>query len=416
MTPADIRRKLVDALGLDLIGPNRDSDLLGEVLPQAPSRWYLTGFLVPFDADEEQRVDETVTEEVSEVSDAAGLDDAVTPEPAAARRAFFPSSMGLSLLVSDKTEKLQVTVRWGDYRAHTEAKAAEAASEAAEVGAGSGAEGSSRITWRRAQREEKLTVKLPDKTTTPVEFDVPGSGGLKLALAVRPVQFSKGAKELVPDGVRSVSVFLVNRRPPAPDEVRDESFAFQAEIVVQTDVALVPRPNLRGLDTDDWDEQVADLQYRDAFEFAVGHGVATRAILDPEGQCRVVETCWIPTAEVEHVAPSPIGGVELGMEAMAELKDGADARQKLGNLASSYREWIDKQNTKIPAKPARRETCGGTLRTELLSIGSVTLIATAMRPACQVGRFTPTSRPRSMSVNEERQGVTATESGRFTEA
>jgi hypothetical protein len=120
MTPVAVRQTLVHALSLDLIGPTKGSPLEAEVLAQSPSRWYLTGFLVPFDADEEQRVDETVTEEVSEVSDAAGLDDAVTPEPAAARRAFFPSSMGLSLLVSDKTEKLQVTVRWGDYRAHTE--------------------------------------------------------------------------------------------------------------------------------------------------------------------------------------------------------------------------------------------------------------------------------------------------------
>jgi hypothetical protein len=39
MQPVDVRGKLVHALGLDLIGPDRDSDLLAEVLPQAPSRW-----------------------------------------------------------------------------------------------------------------------------------------------------------------------------------------------------------------------------------------------------------------------------------------------------------------------------------------------------------------------------------------
>ena len=38
------------------------------------------------------------------------------------------------------------------------------------------------------------------------------------------------------------------------------------------------RPNLAGLASEDWDERVADLQYRDCFEWAVGHGVATRAI------------------------------------------------------------------------------------------------------------------------------------------
>ena len=54
MKPVEVRRELADALRLDLVGP---SDHLGtpkEVLPQAPSRWYLTGFLVPLDADQSQ--------------------------------------------------------------------------------------------------------------------------------------------------------------------------------------------------------------------------------------------------------------------------------------------------------------------------------------------------------------------------
>src|SRR5438132_8062406 len=116
MTPVDVRKQLVHTLGLDLVGPDRDSELLNEVLPPAPSRWYLTGFLVPTDAAEDQKTDEAAVEEVDEVSDAGGTDDASTPEPAAARRAFFPSSMGLSLLLPRDARELHVTVRWGDYR------------------------------------------------------------------------------------------------------------------------------------------------------------------------------------------------------------------------------------------------------------------------------------------------------------
>src|SRR5438270_6849546 len=82
MSPVDVRRKLVQTLGLDLVGPDRDSELLNEVLPQAPSRWYLTGFLVPTDAAEEQKIDEAAVEEVDEAGDAGGTDDAATPEPA----------------------------------------------------------------------------------------------------------------------------------------------------------------------------------------------------------------------------------------------------------------------------------------------------------------------------------------------
>jgi hypothetical protein len=46
--PAEVRTHLLDALQLDLVGPAPD-DLAHaeEIIPQPPSKWYLTGFLVP---------------------------------------------------------------------------------------------------------------------------------------------------------------------------------------------------------------------------------------------------------------------------------------------------------------------------------------------------------------------------------
>ena len=85
-TCESVRRELVDAVQIDLIGPRVGLGTPDEVLPQRPSSWYLTGFLVPLDADESQRGEETAGEEVDEVGDAAGADDATPPEPAAARR------------------------------------------------------------------------------------------------------------------------------------------------------------------------------------------------------------------------------------------------------------------------------------------------------------------------------------------
>ncbi len=52
MTSADVRHELVSALQLDLVGPRAGLGDVAETLPQNPSRWYLTGFLVPFDAGE----------------------------------------------------------------------------------------------------------------------------------------------------------------------------------------------------------------------------------------------------------------------------------------------------------------------------------------------------------------------------
>ncbi len=87
MTPVQVRRQLIDAIRLDLVAPDQRLGTPTEILPPAPSRWYLTGFLVPIDAEDSQKADESSTDELDELSDAKGLDDAVTPEPAAARRA-----------------------------------------------------------------------------------------------------------------------------------------------------------------------------------------------------------------------------------------------------------------------------------------------------------------------------------------
>ena len=49
-TSAETRETLATELRLDLIGPSyRDAGLVSEVLPDPPSRWYLTGFLLPVD-------------------------------------------------------------------------------------------------------------------------------------------------------------------------------------------------------------------------------------------------------------------------------------------------------------------------------------------------------------------------------
>src|SRR5262249_21846012 len=215
--------------------------------------------------------------------------------------------------------------------------------------------------WQRSDHVEELTLKVPASQKA-TERDVPNSNGLKLALTVRPIRDIAAFDGLVPRGTRSVSLFLVNRRHPQPDELGDTAFAFHVALEVGSEQPFVPRPNLRRLESDDWDERVADLQYRDICEHAVGHGISTRAVLDDASACREVHTRWIPSAEVERVAPSPIQGVELAMEKLAVLPDAATARASLSALVTHYRAWIEKQKANVPAKPKCRNETG----TELL--------------------------------------------------
>jgi len=291
---------------------------------------------VPLDADPEQKTDQQSAEEVDEFDERGGSDDAVTPEPAAARVRFLPSSMGASLLVAANARELKVVVRWGDYDARE--------SKDDEPGP---------YVWERTPREEALVVSLPDKTDQPMEQPVPGSSGLFLAMSVRPV-VTDNLDGGLPAGTKSVSLFLVNRRPPKPDELRDEAFAFQAQLEIHCEASFVPRPDLRSMHSKDWDEQVADVQYRDAYEFAVGHSISTEAVVI-DGKCKTVRTCWIPQADVERVAPTNVEGVVLSMDTLSQLTDGADAQAKLSKFVSQYREWIEEQRALMPTSPEQRK-------------------------------------------------------------
>lgn len=51
-TSVEVRAQLIRALQLNLVGPGGSDGLKSELLRQAPSRWYLTGFLVPIGASE----------------------------------------------------------------------------------------------------------------------------------------------------------------------------------------------------------------------------------------------------------------------------------------------------------------------------------------------------------------------------
>lgn len=47
---AKVRQSIVDAIRLDLIGPDNRHAFTRELLSKLPSRWYMAGYLIPTDA------------------------------------------------------------------------------------------------------------------------------------------------------------------------------------------------------------------------------------------------------------------------------------------------------------------------------------------------------------------------------
>jgi hypothetical protein len=344
-TSVEVRERLVEALKLDLVGPWVDHALAQEQLPGwvRPSNWYLTGFLIPAGTPPEKSADADEDDEFELIPEKAGLAEESNDERKAAKKGFFPSSMGVSFLLLKDGRSLTVTVRWGDY-------------VPVEI---EGADGKPVSVWRRQPREAILAVALTG-ADEPVVHDIPGSGGLQLSVIERQIS-SEDLAGQIPQGTWSVSVFLVNHRAP-DNEHPDLAYAFQAEIEVIGAHPFVPRPDLRGAVAEDWDELVADLHYADTPEYATGHGVSVEwQIVD--GACHLLRTAWIPSAEVEKTATVDVPGVELSMQALGELTDGAAARVALRPLVAQYRAWIETRRADTATlQRGRLETAGELLR------------------------------------------------------
>jgi hypothetical protein len=336
---AGVRARLVEALRLDLVGPGPDDlSLANEALPGwiRPSSWYLTGFLIPSGTPAERAADTDEEEELDQVQQSTSQPGESTEEHRAAKRGFFPSSTGLSFLVPGAETTLEVTATWGDY-----------VREEAE-----GSDGNRVTVWRRQPRSQSLLITLPG-SRGPAVRTVPGSGGLQVVVDERPIVLEALASlaPYIPAGARSVSVFIVNNRP-VDQELPDRAYAFQAELQVRGSVPFLPRPDLRGSAAEEWDDLVADLHYADAPEYATGHGVSA-SWETAGGACQLVQTRWLPAAEVPKTATVDLPGVELSMDALGGLERGGvvPALQPLG---ASYRAWIAAQRTGAERLTGRR--------------------------------------------------------------
>jgi hypothetical protein len=237
----------------------------------------------------------------------------------------------LSVLVTKETSELEVVVRFAEY--------------AAEYLPTSGRKHGVRVWRRKPKQAHTERVKL----TEVIDQRLRDARGLTLEGRVREVP--PGMK--LPPGTRAVALFLVNRRPPGDRGLHDEEMIFQVEMELTCAEGFVPRPNVAGENKADWDDKVADLQFRDRCEFAVGHNVATLTDppASPDGPRTRVRTTWIPRVEVPRVKPHAEKGVTVAMEELGQLGDGADVERSLGRLPEAYAAWIAEQRARDVGPP-----------------------------------------------------------------
>lgn len=358
-SPAVLRTQLVDLLRRDLIGPApQDSDLATELLPERPSSWYLTGFLVPAPNGKAEDDEAALTpdlpdpaETVDPVPGGGRAEDAGEEDHGPERHRFQPSSIGLTVEVPGTATTLEITVSWGDYTPEPPMSEADLNEIASKV---------KRPNWRRHAGRATFSLPIPAQGRSPNPVVVPDSaapgrpgGALTVEAVARPYSIPQ------PDGsvvaLRVVTVLLVNRRPRLTNRAADLTTAFQARLEVACAEGLLPRADLSAINDTDFDRRLADLHYSDVVEYAVGHTISA----DWEKAERV-HRAWtdpLPIAEVERVAPNEkIAGVAWGMEALAQAAaDPARLHAALAHLPEAYGTWIDTQALYVADGPRRQE-------------------------------------------------------------
>jgi hypothetical protein len=332
----EARAHLVRALEADFVGPFEEGK--AETLPIAPSRWYLTGFLATEQdretesPDDQDDANNNLGDETSEEGQTHSQEDA------AKQKRLFPASLGMSVLLppGSRDESVEVTVSFARYECREEALPGD---------------DRPRLAWARIPAPPQTKSLQLDGKLLAAGVSLPDFKEVKLVGKLE-VADAPG----LPKGTRALSLFVVNRQTFADKRKKDQAYLFQVEMIVDFDKGFEPRPNRQGEGHADWDDQVADLQFRNRAEIAVGHGISVVPFPESDGRVRRVRTTWLPQSEVRRVVTHEEKSVTTSMETLAQLDSAEAVRSTLSPLVEEYGKWLASQRAIELDSDERRNT------------------------------------------------------------
>ncbi|MGI8908110.1 MAG: helicase-related protein [Candidatus Sumerlaeaceae bacterium] len=312
----EARREVVSRITKLLLGP-----LYGdtEVINSSPANTYLTGILHPpavwMDAEEE-------AERLAQDDDLEGTGDE-PDEPAPEKSAPLymtskPASIGLTCTLSNANADFIVVLRYARYIPDPPV----AAGEDEDPG---GDPDTTRIMrkWKRVPVEHRVLVQGSETR----------SQWRETALNTTEGQLLEGVhldiRRRVVRGALMVTATLINTTPKMNS--RSEACLFQTEVGILAKGNISPRPiECR---SNEEDLLMNQLLYRNAREFAVGHGVAAHWVTDNSNSVDEVWTRWLPNQYVSATTPE-------GHSSLQELKAMRPSVFDAAMLATSQRDVI----------------------------------------------------------------------------
>jgi len=336
------RSRILEALERELMGPTSAD----EAITEFPTTRYIAGRLAPLESE----ISELENEEI-----AAGNDDDEGGEYEAQPPlivGFSPSSMGLSFLVPNDTNNINADVSWGDYRREKD-------------------DSEGRTHWQRYERSV-LVEDIPVDAVGKLKPIPLSKSNAPKHVGVSPQGFRRAGEDgdgdgqvflegVVHhiDGAKAISLFLVNRRPKGEDSDRakDEQWLMQPKLkVFSADEA--PIFIAKGFDKDiskDPEIATANLLYRDAKEFATGHGVAAgwEGVSAESDRATLLYTDFIPNFEVPSLIAQSgdIAGLNLDMWKLSKCSTPGEIFDAVEPLISTYEQWVSERKQEAKGAP-----------------------------------------------------------------
>lgn len=310
---AEVRQKIIDALKVDLVGPQKPD----EVLDENPMFEYLTGMLYPKSLSECDMLEQEVDEDI----DHSDLDTNYTPrpdeddnEPMVAAKFTQQSSIGLSFYLQKSTESFIADVTWGDYIRSIEKYTTSKGEE------------KQKFFYTRQPMASSVEIKLSGFGKQ-CDLALPEDSNLQLHI----VRIGLGNE------YQLVTIHLNNKRPKSSSEL--ESVIFQANISVH------------GINYDDifYAENICrEVLSEDEFYYAqrpiFGRGRGCAAMWDSNNAicAKRIYTAFIPEYELPGVEAAIPGfdKLHLLMSFMAKPTNKQATIDRLLKLHSAYEEWI----------------------------------------------------------------------------
>lgn len=337
------RELLRDRMRVDLLGPVKADEILGA----RPSDSYLTGILFPPRTPITEEEDEELGGAANDEDDASGD---TQPDGLTLASVQRQASAGLSFAVNWQGDGpvIDLEITCGTYARFWESSTGELTGE----DLGRRAERWKRTDHRLVLKGVRLEVGSQeiDLGAIPPAFSHEGGSvsGLHLHLQSADAQ-----------GGRIVTAVLVNAHPDQEGRAEAEAASFfQVGLVVHPSAStrLVVRPSRRS-----GEDPSAELVYRNAVEYAVGHTCSARWTDDAHGASSV-GTDWLPSQVVPAVSADG-DTIFASLRSHATLRPlsaswlasaGDELESALGLLPDAYEQWLDHESARIPQLPLAR--------------------------------------------------------------